>query len=64
MSQGANKNVEKSSGDVWAKGPLPFEQRKDIRRLSWANLGGEISDALNINRGLVHTWIGLTLRPA
>lgn len=64
ISQGANKGVEKSSCDVWAKGPLPFEQRKDIRRLSWANLGGEISDALNINRGFVYTCIGLTLRPA
>jgi hypothetical protein len=27
-------------------------------------LGGEISDALNIKKGFVCTWIGLTLRPA
>lgn len=43
---------------------MPFEQKKQIRRLNWPNLGGEISDALNINKGFVYTWIGLTLRPA
>jgi hypothetical protein len=64
MNQGANKHLKKSSQDFWADGPMPFEQKKQIRRLNWPNLGGEISDALNINKGFVCTWIGLTLRPA
>jgi len=64
MNQGANKHPKKSSQDFWADGPMPFEQKRQIRRLNWSNLGGEISDALNIKMGFVYTSIGLTLRPA
>lgn len=64
MKQSLEKRKAKEEVGVWANGPLAIEQRKRIRRLNLANIGVEISDALNINKGFLYTLIGLTLRPA
>jgi hypothetical protein len=58
------KELDRTENNVWDEGPIHFEQVREIRRLKWANVGEEVSEALNINKGLVYTVVGLTVRPA
>lgn len=55
---------ERKQDEVWQQQSIIYHQEREIRRLSWKNLSWELAEALNLNRGLAYTMIGLTIRPA
>jgi hypothetical protein len=55
---------KRKQDEVWQQQSIIYHQEREIRRLSWKNLSWELAEALNLNRGLAYTMIGLTIRPA
>ena len=56
--------LKPSQEELWKEGVIPYVQQREIRRLSWNNLGHEVAEAFNLSRGLFYTMVGLTIRPA
>jgi hypothetical protein len=55
--------MNKTPLKVWQTAELEVERTKKIRRLSFKNLAYEFAEAFNLDKGLVHTFKGLCIRP-
>jgi len=59
-----NDNTESKGLQIWEQKEIEFVQTKTIRRITFANFWAEVGDALNLDRGFLHTMKGLTIAPA
>lgn len=50
--------------ELWQEPKKEVVIHREIRRLTWRNVGWEFAEAFNIIRGLLYTMRGLTLHPA
>lgn len=55
--------VNRPQLQVWAE-DVTVQRTKVIKRLTFRNMGAEIAEAFNLDRGLIYTLKGLTIRPS
>ncbi len=60
------ENLEKTDPllELWTNNQVEVVRHRNIRRLSIPNLAAEVSEAFNINKGFVRTFVGLSYQPA